>query len=60
MMGPAAARPADVEQVFEENRRGTVHGHRHGIGSLDARVGRIDVPAEFVRRVPAGVISGRA
>src|SRR5204862_6848645 len=27
---------------------------------LDARVGRLDVPAEFIRRVPAGVVPGRA
>ena len=57
MMRPAPAGSADVEQVFEKDRRRTVHGHSNRIGGLDARIEGVDVTAEFVGCVPAAIIA---
>ena len=60
MVRPPPARAADVEQVFKEYVWRTIHGHRDGVSSLDARIKRIHMPAEFVGRVPTDVVAGRA
>src|ERR1051326_5135641 len=59
MMGPTPAGAANVEKVLKENIGRTVHRHRRCVSGLNTRVKRVDVSAEFIRRVPAGIISGR-